>query len=548
MKKTIDSYFLLFVCCAFVVLILGLGNYGLAETSEARYAEISREMLVSGDYLNPQLVGVFHFHKPPMAYYITTLGYRVFGVNEFGARFFLQLAIAVQLLLVYGMANLLFTDKKIAFVSGVVYFTMPIALISSRNLTTDAYLTTFILASIYCWQYYTIKSRVLFLYLFYVFVGLALLTKGPVALLFILTYIIAYKFIFKKKSKINVHHILGFLLCLTIGASWYVMVIVDNPKLWDYFVEKQLVSRMNSQAYNRSKPFWFYLPLIVGLLFPWWLGILPKLKSSFNQLSGMNKQNRLLLIVAFTLFIFFSMFTTKLIMYILPVFWMLAIFIASQLQTMSLASRKIIAIGYLSLSALLCTALLVFLWLDLDIVHVSVLPVTIGFLALVITLVVYFFIQNSHVFKPVLLAAVFSVSLLLISSQIFNKNNSLINSTKDILDFTTSRSDDNKNTIFVYDYLLSSIPFYTDAEIITLKFNHDTTEREIQFQNDDTWKENLWDMNDIEVVNELNDRFKYKNTYLFVRNAKDLDPKFSFLKENFNRKKIFPKWTIYYNH
>src|SRR5690606_25117741 len=193
----------------------------------------------------------------------------------------------------------------------------------------------------------------------------------------------------------------------------------------------------------------------VGLLFPWWLGILPKLKSSFNQLSGMNKQNRLLLIAAFTLLILFSMFSTKLIMYILPVFWMLAIFIASQLQTMSLSSRKIIAIGYLSFSTLLCTALLVFFWLDLDVVHVSILPAIIGFFALVIALVVYFFIQNSHVFRPVLLAVVFTVSLLLISSQIFNKNNSLINSTKHILDFTKSMSGDNKNTIFVYDYLLS---------------------------------------------------------------------------------------------
>ncbi|MGV8813580.1 MAG: ArnT family glycosyltransferase [Gelidibacter sp.] len=547
MKKTIDSYFLLFVCCAFGVLILGLGNYGLAETSEARYAEISREMFVSGDYLNPKLLGVFHFHKPPMVYYITTLGYRIFGVNEFGARFFLQVAIAVQLLLIYGMANLLFTDKKIAFVSGIIYFTMPIVIISSRNLTTDAFLTTFILASIYCWQYYTIKLKVLFLYLFYVFVGLALLTKGPVALLFILTYIIAYKYFFKKKSNINVHHIIGFLLCLTIGASWYLMVIADNPKLWDYFVEKQLVARMNSKAYNRSKPFWFYLPLIVGLLFPWWLGILPKLKSRFSQLSGMNQQNRLLLMAAFALFILFSMFSTKLIMYILPVFWMLAIFIASQLQTMPLVSRKIITIGFLSFSALLCAALVIFYGLDLESVHVSILPVIVGFLALVIALVVNFFIQDSHRLKPVLLAAVFSVSLLLISSQIFNKNNSLINSTKQIVDFTKSMSGDNKNTIFVYDYLLSSIPFYTDAEFITLKFNHDTTEREIQFQNDDSWKEHLWDMNDKQIVSKVNERFKYKNTYLFVRNAKDLDQEFYFLKENFKRKKMFPKWTIYYN-
>ncbi|MGC1631712.1 MAG: glycosyltransferase family 39 protein, partial [Gelidibacter sp.] len=518
-----------------------------AETSEARYAEISREMFVSGDYLNPKLLGVFHFHKPPMAYYITILGYHFFGITEFGARFFLQVAIAVQLLLIYGMANLLFSDKKLAFISGIVYFTMPIVIISSRNLTTDAFLTTFILASIYCWQYYTIKSKVLFLYLFYLFVGLALLTKGPVALLFILTYIIAYKFIFKKKSKINIHHSIGFLLCLTIGASWYVMVIVDNPKLWDYFVENQLVARMNSKAFNRSKPFWFYLPLIVGLLFPWWLGIFPKMKSKFNKLSGMSPQNRLLLLVSFALIILFSMFSTKLIMYILPVFWMLAIFVASQLQTMPLASRKIITTGFLSFSALLCIALVVFYRFDLQSIHVTILPVILGFLALVIALVVCFFIQDDHHFKPVLLAAVFSVSLLLISNQIFNKNSALINSTKQIVDFTKSMSGDNKNTIFVYDYLLSSIQFYTDAEFITLKFNHNTTERDIQFQNDDRWKENLWDMNDKQMVNKVNERFKDKNTYLFVRNNKDLDPQFCFLKENFKRKKMFPKWTIYYN-
>ena len=97
------------------MLIAGLGSYGLAETSEVRYAEISREMLITGDYLNPQLLGIFHFHKPPITYYITSLGYQIFGINEFGARFFLQVAVIIQLLFIYGLAQLLFKSKKIAF-------------------------------------------------------------------------------------------------------------------------------------------------------------------------------------------------------------------------------------------------------------------------------------------------------------------------------------------------------------------------------------------------------------------------------------------------
>ena len=65
LKNTTDRFYLLFICLAFFCLIIGLGSYGLAESSEARYAEISREMFLSGDYLNPQLLGIFHFHKPP---------------------------------------------------------------------------------------------------------------------------------------------------------------------------------------------------------------------------------------------------------------------------------------------------------------------------------------------------------------------------------------------------------------------------------------------------------------------------------------------------
>ena len=145
---------LLIVAISFLLLTFNLGSWGITETSESRYAEISREMLVNNDYVHPKLLGIHHYHKPPITYQITTLGYKIFGVNEFGARFFLQIAILIQLILVYNITLLFYKKKKIAFSAMLIYFSFPIVIISSRNLTTDAYLTTTVLASIFFWLYY----------------------------------------------------------------------------------------------------------------------------------------------------------------------------------------------------------------------------------------------------------------------------------------------------------------------------------------------------------------------------------------------------------
>lgn len=547
MNNRIDRIYIAFICLAFMVLILGVGSYGLAETSEARYAEISREMLISGDYLNPELLGIFHFHKPPMTYYLTILGYRIFGITEFGARFFIQVAIVIQLVLVYGMARLLFEDRKVAFLSGTIYFFMPIVLISSRNLTTDAYLTTFIMASIFCWQVYTTKGKYVFLYLFYLFSGLALLTKGPVALLFVLVYIIIYKIIFKKPSPITYHHLIGFVLCFIVGASWYVLVILNNPKLWDYFLEKQLWSRIGKESFNRSKPFWYYIPIVIGLLFPWILCVMPNFKSKIKSIYNLSTPQQTLLFSSGILCVLFSLFSTKLILYILPVFWMLSIFIASRLVRFSITERTIIATSYLVLLSLLFATLLLLWFFSIGSIIISPLALIIMFLGVCIAAIAYRFINKNTFFKPVFMALVFSFSLLLVSNQIFRKNSALINSTKEIVEFIERTSIAHKKTIVVYDYLLSSIPFYSDANLITLKYEHNTSNRETQFEKNEDWKESLWDAKNNQIVENIDSLTRKPATYFLVRKQKELPESLKFLKANFNNKKAFPKWTLYYN-
>ena len=543
---SIRNYFL-FLAIALFVLLVNLGSYGLAETSEARYAEISREMLQSGDYINPELLGIFHYHKPPLTYYITTLGYRIFGINEFGARFFLQIAIIVELLLVYGITMLLYNNRKIAFTSGLIYFSMPIVLISSRNLTTDAYLTAFILAAVYCWQSYTTKGRIWSLYLFYLLSAMALLTKGPVALLFILTYIIVYKLIYKMGSKINIHHLLGICLCLVIGSSWYFVVGMNTPGLWDYFLGKQIVERITLNTYNRSKPFWFYLPLVIGLVLPWWLMFYKRTFNISGYWAKLSRQDRVLLVCSLCTFFFFSVFKSKLILYILPIFWMMAVLIASQLFRAAQETYKLLSVAYAILMGILIIAVV-----GLSLVYPSLFQIGLGtwllsFCCFIVFGTLFYLIKNSRHYKPALLAGCFGASLILIITSLMSHNAGTINSTKDIVTFINGTSPIKHKTILVYDYLLSSVPFYSDADLITLKCNHNTTYREVQFQKDREWVEGLWDVNNTNVLSRLDSISHHKNTFLLIRKKRDLDDSLDYLRNNFNSTKDYPKWLLLYN-
>lgn len=546
--RTADRIYFFFVSLVFVLLMLGLGSYGLAESSEARYAEISREMFVSGDYLNPQLLGIFHFHKPPITYYITSLGYGIFGINEFGARFFLQLAVVIQLLIVYGMANLLFDSRKTAFMSGLIYFAMPLVLISSHNLTTDAYLNTFLMAAIYCWQLYTTRKKIIFLYVFYGLAGIAMLTKGPVALLFILLYILTYKIIFKTGSRFSVHHALGLLLFFGISSSWFVLILVKNPELFDYFIEKQLMGRITGASYSeRSQPFWYFLPVVLVSLLPWFPSFAINWKIRKMSLADHAKEARLLLVNSFLLLLIFSAFKTKLVLYILPVFWMISIFLGFYLGRISVRSRKIISLSYIGLLSLIVMAFLYFWAVQSNYLKISGSEVLIGLLTILIASGGYYYIPNKKVYKPAVIAALFSISVLVNTVPVLTNNPSLLNSTVEIAQFIETRSGRQEETVLVYDHMLSSIPFYSHAREIILQTDHDSLKREVQFQKDLTWKEGILDLQDPSRNDELEELLSNKNTYLLIRKGDLTDGHISFLTDRFNHNEQFPKWTLFYN-
>jgi 4-amino-4-deoxy-L-arabinose transferase len=226
---------------------------------------------------------------------------------------------------------------------------------------------------------------------------------------------------------------------------------------------------------------------------------------------------------------------------------MVAIFIAVQLSTMTLQNRKVIALSYLVLLSLFFFTLLIFWIKKPDFMEVSTLAIiTISFTT-VASYIIYYFIENNKIYKPVVMSVLFSITLLLVSTFVMKNNSQLINSTRDMMSFINTVGGKQKKTILVYNYLLTSIPLYSDANIITINSGHNTTKRDVQFQDNTLWKEHLWNAKDDTIISRLGELSHNKNTFLLVRKRHDLNGKLSFLKDDFNSTKEFSKWTIYYN-
>lgn len=505
-------------------------------------------MLVSKDYVNPTLLGIYHYHKPPVTYWITALGYKIFGVKEFGARFFLQVAILLQLLLVYRISLLLFGNMKISFLAALIYFSFPIVLISSRNLTTDPYLTTLIMAAVYFWLARLKRIHTVWaLYAFYCCLGLSILTKGPVALLFVIIFIIVYRFILKTPIKTSIHGVLGFLLFLAISFSWLSILLQEYPMMIGYFWNRQLMDRIFSDSFNRGKPFYYFLLLLPALLFPWILLLFgTNLKKATNFFKE-KKISTVLVISSIILFLLFSLFKTKLMLYILPIFWMVAIIIAKQLMEIKPSSLKVLNIAYATLCILLVTASIILYFSSLGNIAISGWHLLNIFMLTASWFLVYYKIDISPPLKTGILASGFSVIILIFAMFFMKNNDEEINSIKDISEFIEQVNPSPNKSVLVYNYLLSSAGFYMKGKIVTINSGQKTTARDTTFQLNKKWRKSLINWQDEKQKIYLNQLLSNPNKILIFRRKESESEKLQLLLPYFSKIKEFKKWVVYYN-
>lgn len=543
-KTSMSNKLYIFLGIVFISLTLYLGSWGITESSEARYAQIGKEMFISGDYINPTLLGIKHLHKPPVAYYFTALGYSIFGINEFGARFFMQLALVFQLFFVFKIALLLYKNEKIAFASSLIYFTFPIVIIAVRSLTTDTYLTTFILGSIYFWLNYKKTSKKYFLYLFYLFLGLIFETKGPVGFIIPVTFITTHKIINKEKIETSIHQLLGFLLFILVSASWFIAVVYSNEGLLDYFINTQLIDRISKNNFKRGKPFWYYLILVPTMAFPWAICILFYFKKHLKNIISEKKNDFTLLITFVILFMVLSFSTSKLILYMLPLFFIIAIFSAKYIYEVSPKIIEIISIIILSLIGIAAIGILASSFLDFgvktNLISTSIISVVFS----IVSIILFNKIKSSNFLKPAYLGVTLMIVLISCGNIIFGKNEHIVNSVKPMVKFIEEQALENKS-ILVYNYLLPTLPFYLDKDVVTISHGKYTTHRETQFERKTDWKKNninYFDKIDRSRLQNISE----KDVVVIKRKKATLPDTLYVLTSKLKHKKEFGKYTIYY--
>ncbi len=534
--------FLLLLFGAALLLLVSAGSYGVIESSDARYAEIAREMYHSQEWLHPNLLHIHHYHKPPITYQITALGYELFGVTHFGARFFLQLAILVQLVLVY-LLTLEFSENiKTALYAAAIYFSFPIVLIASRNLTTDAFLTTFALFGIYAWVRYRKEERVLWLYGFTISLAFGFLTKGPVVFLAPFIFALLYNRFEESKQPWQLHHLFAWLLFVLISASWFVYLALDNPAFWNYFIERQTVERFSQNVFDRSEPFWYFIVLAPLLGMPWLL-LLPwfalKLRITFNL-----KQIESILLIAVAIpLLFFSISTSKRVLYILPLYPLLAVALGLMLEKLKRDHEKFVLLSIFTYALILFVALGIAPWVPSNITFPPLLTAS----SLLLILWLYLFFQSPNVTtksKSVIVSFVSAAYFLLSATWLFNYSVQSFNIATPVATWIKEQNL-SRHEILVYNKRLPSLAFELDRPIISLYDGDQSLNREVQFERDTEWKNYLYNLTQKEEQQRLRAYLQNKPS-LLVLYKRELSPAQMWLKELHPHHIQLGRWHIYY--
>jgi 4-amino-4-deoxy-L-arabinose transferase len=341
MKK----YILLIIVLFSVLYIAPLSLRPLVVPDETRYAQISREMINSSNWVVPHLNGLRYFEKPVMGYWINNVFMTIFGQNNFGARFGSAFAALLTTLIIFFFARTHYENRK-AFIISIIYMLSTEVFIIGNTAILDGIFNLFTTAS-FIFIYFTLKAKSLkkvYLYIFLlgIALGAAFMTKG--FLVFAITGIstVAYclwefflgefsRFKELKKSKIIIHSILIFLvLCIPIALiviPWALAINKSEPDFWRYFIYEEHIRRFLAKNAQHSKPFYYYFPILFVVFMPWTLMLplcISKFKMIKNKLSSTPFMRFTICWFALPL-LFFSISKGKLPTYILPCIAPLAI-------------------------------------------------------------------------------------------------------------------------------------------------------------------------------------------------------------------------------
>jgi 4-amino-4-deoxy-L-arabinose transferase-like glycosyltransferase len=338
---------------ALLLYLLGNGEHSLWDRDEARFSEATREMIETGDWIIPHLNGEIRYDKPILIYWLMSVPMRLWGVNEFSARFPSAMAGALTVLLVFGMALRMGFGLSGARVAAAATMLNVLLFAISKAATTDATLTFTVTAAMFLyWE----QRRAGFAWwrhlAFWAVLGLSALVKGPPGVAVVALAILcdkawtlwtwrrrnnpppssSHSALSTQHSALSVQHSALLRICLGL----VVFLLVALPWGWaawqrtngDFFrvaLGHHVIDR-STQAFEGHKgPFFYYVALLPLLVFPMTAVLLNAVRWAVGADARRDPTVRLLWCWVVPGLVVFSLVKTKLPHYVAPLLPALAL-------------------------------------------------------------------------------------------------------------------------------------------------------------------------------------------------------------------------------
>jgi 4-amino-4-deoxy-L-arabinose transferase-like glycosyltransferase len=323
-----------------LLVFIGLISRSYFPTDETRYVTVAWNMWLSGDYLVPTLNGVAYSHKPPLLFWLINLGWKVFGVNDWWPRIVPSLFALVSVLMTQRIAALLW-PKQVQIQKNVIFILLGCGLwvIYSTALMFDMMIAFFTLLGLYGLLIALMHQQFKGWVMFSLAIGGGLLAKGPTILVQLLpSALLAFWWSGQKNINLKAWYLpilCSVILGISIALLWAIPAGIRGGEIYQNAIFWGQTAHRLVNAFDHSRPFWWYLPLLPLLFFPWFFW-----GSFWSELVNA-KPAKIDIGIRFCFgwlvpaFVIFCIISGKQVHYILPLFPAVALLIARCIENAS---------------------------------------------------------------------------------------------------------------------------------------------------------------------------------------------------------------------
>ncbi len=317
-RQRTNLYQLAIVIIAAFLYLPFLGSVHLFDWDEINFAESAREMILSKDYLTVQINFQAFWEKPPLFSWFQVLSMKTFGINEFAARFPNAIAGIITLLILFNVGKRLY-NEKFGLIWVLVYAGSILPHFYFKTGIIDPIFNLFIFVGIYYFFLFAINEnhKLKFVFLSAFFIGLGILTKGPVAFLLFFLSAFIYMIINKSYKKfLNIKIILVYAITVAIvGGFWFILQLLNgNYDILIKFVEYQIRLFTIEDAGHGGFLFYHFVVLFIGV-FPASIFMLKAFRKMKTEDSMHRNFNQWMIILFWVVLILFTIVSTKIVHY-----------------------------------------------------------------------------------------------------------------------------------------------------------------------------------------------------------------------------------------